>query len=226
MPKKKNSPPDPEQIANYLREQPEFFEHHQELLAELQLPHPGGHAVSLVERQLQTLRQRNGELQRQLEQLTATARANEALFGKTRRLTLDLLAAGDLPQLLGLMKQSLERDFEVDVSALTLIGGTDAPGARVVSLQEARCAINGILSSSGAVCGTLRPGELAFLFEQEATRIGSAAVAPLTGDGLLGVLALGSYDPDRYRASMGTVFLRHVGEVLNAVLPRLLPHPA
>ena len=48
-------------------------------------------------------------------------------------------------------------------------------------------------------------------------------MAPLVNGGPLGVLAIGSHDPEYYKSSMGTVFLTYVSEVLNRVLPRYYP---
>ncbi len=85
--------PDAEAVAAYLRAHPEFFVDHDELLAELRLPHQPGAAVSLVERQVKLLRERNIEMRHRLSQLMDVARDNDRLFDKTRRLVLDLLDA-------------------------------------------------------------------------------------------------------------------------------------
>ena len=70
----------------------------------------------------------------------------------------------------------------------------------------------------------LRADELAFLFPGEAgSQIGSAAVAVLDHQGLHGVLALGSPDPQHYKSTLGTVFLGHVAEIVARVLPCLVP---
>lgn len=226
MPKRKNSEPSPEQIERYLREHPEFFIGREALLTELKLPQPGGKVVSLAERQLSALRERNDELARQLQDFVARARHNDRLFDRTQKMTREICAADCLQDLVERVHRLLREDFAVDVASLTLIVDDQhtpsMSAARTVSLQDARQAINGILNSSSAVCGNLRPAELSFLFEERAGRVGSAAVAPLVNGELVGVLALGSYDPDHFHADMGTLFLTHVGDMLGAVLPRHL----
>ena len=226
MPKKNSNKPSAEQIRQYLLDHPEFFIEHEDVLTALRLPHPGGKVVSLVERQLSALRERNEGLSRRLQEFVANAEANDRLFEKTQRMTREIFAAADLQDLICRVNDALARDFAVDVSSLMLIGAQqqpqDASAARVVSLGEARQAINGILNSSRAVCGSLRPGELSFLFEEQAGRVEAAAVAPLVNGDIVGVLALGSYDPHHFQADMGTIFLSHVGDMLGAVLPRHL----
>jgi uncharacterized protein YigA (DUF484 family) len=55
----------------------------------------------------------------------------------------------------------------------------------------------------------------------------SLAMIPLRrGDTSFGLLVLGSPDPTRYAAEMGTEFLMRIGEVASASLERLRPMPA
>ena len=90
---------DSESVAAYLRQHPEFFVDHEELIPELRIPHQPGEAVSLVERQVKLLRERNIEMRHRLSQLMDVARDNDRLFDKTRRLVLDLLDAASLEEL-------------------------------------------------------------------------------------------------------------------------------
>lgn len=222
MAKNKKSEISARQVLQYLKAHPGFIEKYDELIEELRLPHDSGSAVSLVERQIKLLRERNAEQRQQLDKLTQIARDNDALFEKTRNLVLEMVAAQNLEQLTNSVQQSLKHDFQADVSTLTLFSGNKSKVDRgnVVPLQEAREAISSILNSSKAVCGTLRPRELSFLFSEQATQVGSAAVAPLVNGEIMGVLAVGSYDPHHYHADMGTVFMNHVCEILNILLPR------
>ena len=52
----------------------------------------------------------------------------------------------------------------------------------------------------------------------------SVALIPMRqGDSAFGLLVLGSPDPTRYTADMGTEFLMRIGELASAGLSRLLP---
>lgn len=215
------APLDAEQVAAYLRQHPEFFVAHDELIPEMRIPHDSGSAVSLVERQVRLLRERNIEMRHRLAQLMDVARDNDRLFEKTRRLVLDLLDATSLEDVVSTVEDSLRHEFQVPFVSLILFSDSNLPVGRSVSSAEAHQAIGGLLSGGKTVCGVLRPHELSFLFgEAEAGEVGSAAVVSLTFQGLHGVLAIGSSDPQHYKSSLGTLFLGYVAEVLARVLPR------
>ncbi len=73
-------------MSEYLQNYPDFFERNSPLLAKLRLPHlrDVGATVSLVERQVEVLRERNQTLERKLKELVEVARANDALADRTR----------------------------------------------------------------------------------------------------------------------------------------------
>ena len=210
--------PDAEAVAAYLRAHPEFFVDHDELIPELRIPHLPGGAVSLVERQVKLLRERNIEMRHRLSQLMDVARDNDRLFDKTRRLVLDLLDANSLEEVIGAVDESLRHEFQVPYVSLILFSEAPLPVGRSVSSGEAQQAIGGLLGGGKTICGVLRPHELAFLFgEEDSGGIGSAAVVALNQQ--QGILAIGSKDPQHYKSSLGTLFLSYIAEVLTRVLP-------
>lgn len=211
--------PDAEAVAAYLTAHPEFFVDHDELIPELRIPHLPGAAVSLVERQVKLLRERNIEMRHRLSQLMDVARDNDRLFEKTRRLVLDLLDASSLEDVIGAVDESLRHEFQVPYVSLILFSEIPLAVGRSVSAAEAQQAIGGLLAGGKTICGVLRPHELAFIFGDEASKeIGSAAVVAL--DNQQGLLAIGSRDPQHYKSSLGTLFLSYIAEVLTRVLPR------
>jgi uncharacterized protein len=217
--------PNADQIAAYLRRHPDFFLKRPDLLMDIEVAHPSGGAVSLLERQVSVLRERNMDMRHRLNNLLDTARTNDRLFEQTKQLVLHLLEAQTLDQIVDTFVNSIQKDFEVDFASMVLIGNPSAHRgvrARVVVLGEARAQIDGLLKSSKAVCGVLRPEEVQFLFPDHARQIGSAAVVPLTYGYPLGVLAIASTDAHYFRSSMGTLFLGYIAEVLNRLLPKLL----
>ncbi|MEX1033931.1 MAG: DUF484 family protein [Cellvibrionaceae bacterium] len=212
-------------VCAYLREHNDFFVSHPELLESINLPHESGDAVSLVERQVALLRERNIDMRHRLSKLLDNARDNDKLFDKTRRLILTLLEGRSLSELVDTVLFSFDRDFAIPYTSLVLFG--DAArlpecSAHICGVHDARHAVGRILTANKAICGDFSASELQFLFPGQAEQVGSAAVVPLLHGNCFGLLAVGSNDPNYYRSSMGTLFLGHIAEVLNRLLPKYL----
>lgn len=213
------------QVSDFLAENPDFFDQYPDILESLQLPHDSGKAVSLIERQISVLRERNIEMRARLHNLLESARENDKLFEKTKRLVLNILEGKTLDAVVTALYDSLGADFKVEYFRLILLGEQDeipATNARVVGLDEAQSAIGTLLRTNRAICGVLRRDELEFLFGDEAGAIGSVAAVPLCHGHVFGILAIGNSDPNRYRSSMDTLFLSYIAEILNRVAPRLI----
>jgi len=220
-----NSALSAEAVVDYLRNHPDFFEEHPDLLADISLPHASGNAISLIERQVGILRERNADLQEKLGQLMATARDNAQLFDKTKRLVLSLLEVKTLPDIIEALYESLSSDFQVSHYNLLLLGDKHAlpqSQAKVVGIEEANDRIGTLLRTNRTVCGVLRAEELQLLFGDRSEEVGSAAVIPLSHGQTFGLLALGHTDPHYYRSSMGTLYLSYIADILNRLIPLAL----
>ncbi|MFA5677208.1 MAG: DUF484 family protein [Pseudomonas sp.] len=216
---------DAAQVAEYLRQNPAFFVEYDELLPELLIPHQSGQAVSLVERQVKLLRERNIDVRHRLGELMEVARENDRLFEKSRRLILQLLEAPDVEDVIASIEDSLRDDFKVPFVSLILFSETQRfCNARCVTHNEAREAIGHLLDSGKTLSGVLRDHELSFLFGDNAKEVTSCALAPIQHQGLHGVLALGSRDPQQYRSATGTLFLSYIADAVARVLLRQRPH--
>lgn len=214
-----------EDVATYLKNHSGFFLKRDDLLLELELAHSSGKAVSLLERQVTLLRERNMDIRNRLAGLLENARNNDQLFDKTKQLVLSLIEAQGLDAIVNTFNRSLLSDFEIDFSSLTLFGNPNQHRSlvsRMVPVDTAYQQIPGLLKNNNAICGVLREEELQFLFADQAEFIGSAAVVPLSYGNPLGVVAIGSKDPNHFRSSMGTTFLGYIAEVLNRIIPRHL----
>lgn len=207
-------------IVAFLRSDPDFFQRHPNLLSELNLPHHTGQAISLIERQVAILRERNMNMRRRMNELLGEAKNNDELFAKTRTLTLELLNVHNWHELNEVLATYVLADFQADfvcahlrhlpVFLDHLISHEGEPPYR-------RFVRNGI-----PVCATLRAEELAELFPiQQHDLDGSAVLAPLFWDHGEGCLAIGSRQPERFTSDMDTLFVTYIGEVLSRVIQRL-----
>lgn len=227
-----DSEADADAVAAWLAAHPEFFANRENLLADMMLPHRAGEAVSLVERQLGVLRDRNAELHRRLQALMETARANHRIFERTLEITAALVDAGDPADLVRRLAEGLKSGFDVDATSVRIVDQGDLQGPLAVDAVDAASAgeaVGSLLTPGRIVCGVLRESELAFLFGSRAEGIGggiaggiaSAAVMPVELPGGVVVIALGSADADHFRPEMGTLFLRFLGDTLRQRLLQL-----
>ena len=211
-----------EQVRDYLKEHGDFFERHPDMLDHMHVSHNSGSAVSLVEKQVSVLRERNVEMRKRLNSLTGNARDNDKLYELTRKLILGLLETRSLDELSLVFCKSLTEDFEVEHASIILFGdpGQSTEHCRIEFAESARIEIGALIKGKKSVCGALRKEELSYLFPG-AGEVGSAAVMPLCNSTDIGVIAVGSSDANHYTSSMGTLFLGHIADVLVRLAPRL-----
>ncbi|MBS0593820.1 MAG: DUF484 family protein [Proteobacteria bacterium] len=212
-------------IANYLVNTPGFFMRHAELLASVQLTSPHGQrAVSLQERQMEMLRERIKGLEQKIIEMIRNSQDNMAIADRLHQWTMRLLLTRDAAQLPQVLPADLQQRFQIPQVALRVWGVAEAfadlPAAQPVS-DDLR-AFAGSLSLP--YCGANAGFEASAWFD-DAAAVQSMAMLPLRaaeGDDAFGLLVLGSPDPTRYAAQMGTEFLARIGELAGAALARLL----
>ena len=216
------------EIVRYLRDHPSFFEQHQDVLAGMLLSHESGSAVSLIERQVQILREQKSELKTKLQSLISTAKTNEKLNNNINTLILELLDADSLEDILNIVEQRIRTDFEADAIVVKLLAsGSDALKEHVdlTAWQQSALVIGEkVMTARQPMCGTFSSEQMQALFDD--ADIKSAGIVPLAKDenskNCYGIIAIGSYDPQRFRADMGTLFLSLLGQILTRILKRHL----
>jgi uncharacterized protein YigA (DUF484 family) len=220
---------DEERIERYLSLNPDFFERHQPLLARMRLPHMRtGSTVSLVERQVEVLRDQKSEADRRLAEFVAVARANDQLADRIHRFTRRLLRAPTASAALVSLEASLREDFDAFHSVLLLTAPGDSllrteqePFLRKLPPDDANMrTFDALLATGKPRCGQVRDSQREFLFGPEAASIGSVALVPLGEAGSMGLLALGSAERERFHPGMSTEFLKRMGELITDALSR------
>ena len=215
-----------ESIAGYLQRNPEFFERHQAVLARLKLPHArGGSTISLVERQIEVLREKQAALEGKLAELVRVARANDAIAERLHRFTRRLLRATPRAAAIAHIEAGLREDFDAFHAALVLIGEPPDPSlpafVRSVAADDAALkSFESLFASGKPRCGQARDSQREFLFGPEGLEMGSVALVPLGENGTVGLLALGSAERERFHPGMSTEFLKRMGELITDALAR------
>jgi len=212
---------DRNQVADFLRQTPDFFGEHLELVAQLKLPHPhGGQAISIGERQILLLRERVRNLENKLKELIQFAEENDTINDKMQHLALGLMRARALPDALRALSFDLRDSFAVPHVALRFWqDGAAASGlieAEPVAVELERFAAE----LAAPRCSHEVPVALRAWFGEAGARLGSFALVPLRGDGVEGLLVLAAEDPDRFHPEMGSLYLGWLGQLTAAAISR------
>ncbi|MDR2188833.1 MAG: DUF484 family protein [Azonexus sp.] len=213
----------PEDVADYLKNHPGFFEQYADLMAQIFLPHPhGGRTISLAERQMLSLREKNRAAEAKLAELIAFGEENDAIAEKVHRLAAGLIAAETFQAVIHLIHFHLRDDFAMPHVALRLwdrppgVDGLPEFAAISEELQVFAETLN------RPYCGSTAGFGAASWFGDSAPQIRSQALIALrNGGGAIGLLALGSEDGQRFYAEMGTLYLERLGELISAALARV-----
>jgi uncharacterized protein len=212
-------------IASWLRANPDFFQRNSELLATLRLPHDSGSAVSLVERQIEVLRDKNHTADSSLKELVSIARSNEALATKIHHFTRRLMRAATRREILVQIERGFREDFDTSQTVLLLFtAGSDIGDLRFVRPVASNDPnLNGfetLLATGRPRCGQIRDSQRDFIFGPDSGSVASVALVPLIGHGPLGLLVLGSLNRERFHPGMSTDFLGRLSELISDALAR------
>jgi uncharacterized protein YigA (DUF484 family) len=214
-------------VSGYLEAFPEFFERNPQLLQRIRLPDArgGGTTVSLLEKQVDVLRDRNRLLERKLVEFIDVARANDELAAKIHRLTTRLVHARGLERVIDAVEASLREDFDVQRAVLVLfredaaLAARESPFIRLADRQALEMrGFESLFAGDKPRCGQVRDSQRDYLFRDGAVDIGSVALVPLGPGGSLGLLACGATDSQRFNPTVSTDFLARIGELIAAAL--------
>ncbi len=211
----------PDVVATYLKEHPEFFEQYADMLAEIYIPHPlGGRAIPISERQILTLRERSRQLETKLREVIQYGQENDEIGDKVHRLAVVAIGARTLEVLVAGLSFNLREDFaipHVAIRAWRPDGGASTPHIPTANGSTREYAAN----LSAPYCGSaVPPDTVPELFGDAAPHLKSFSYVPLLHESTFGLLAFASEDAQRFYPEMGTVFLKRIGEMVSTALLR------
>jgi uncharacterized protein YigA (DUF484 family) len=219
-------------VEDFLRQNPEFFIDHPGLVSELKVPHPNtGSAVSLIEHQVQLLRQQNNKLQKRLDDLVQIARENDRLSKNMHRLTVELMDCRNLIDVFSQLDESLRKDFSADAICIRILA--QPKNSKLAERNEFASNSGELtrhfgrqLKEGKAICGKAKVEQKKILFADQGDKVASLAFIPLSFENNAGLLAIGSFDEKRFHSGMGTLFLNQLGQVVSKSIARFLKSDA
>ena len=215
-----------DQIADYLRKNPEFFIEQEGLLADLSLPHESGKAISLLERQVTILRDRGIEARQKLNNLLENARNNDQLFDTTRNLVMALLRANNLTEIVAVAQENLSNHTNIDACQIILIEQPQLDVSNAVktdSEKNLKTDFADVFRLKRTHCGTLTQDQIDYLFADSGKSIRSTALCPVVNNSeVFALLAFGNQEENFFNINLDTLFLDFIGQVVGAVFYRML----
>lgn len=217
------SPNEEQLVIDYLKTHHDFFNLHPSLLASIKVPHDSGSATSLIERQVNLLREQNSQQKAQLTELFEIASDNEQSNQKIHKLTLALLNSKNIIGSEKVLNKILCDDFSVDAVSVRLFVQPKSKQAKHLFIEKDSKACNELdklLNTRKPMCGYFKKLPLEDFFGDQAESISSIALLPLfvEKNDCFGVLLMGSKNVRRFNADMGTVFLERLGETISHII--------
>ena len=209
-------------VAKYLRQHPDFFNDEPEVLRDLEIAYTAAGAVSLLERQVGTLREERAQLKEQLDELFDLAKANGSLIRRIHDLALELMGAAGPEAIFSCLRDRLARDFNADgiyafVFAQPAFVDADHVTEFVGPESALRAVCSELLAQRVPQCGSAIEFPLITSLAKEAP-IGSAVLLPLNGKTWDGVVLIASGDETRFNNHMGTEFLAYLGDIITLII--------
>lgn len=217
-----------QQVSLFLEQNPDFFNHNPALLEFLLIPHEKGTAISLIERQIEILRNKNSVLEEQQQILNDIALQNDKIQERLHGLVVQILTASNINNALGGLSDSLASSFDLRHVEIRLFADSSHPLSNidksyVLTSDSAEITLDEFTPTAEPLCGHLKPAQLKRIHgELAAGQIGSSVIIPLRQGELHGLIAMGSVDEHRFSPAMDTLYLRRLGEQISAALVCLL----
>ncbi|WP_035058893.1 DUF484 family protein [Andreprevotia chitinilytica] len=208
-------------IIAWLKDNPAFFDDYADEFAEIYVPHTHrGQAISLAERQLLTLRDKNRALEMRLAELLQFGEENDLISERLHRLSVDLMQAQDLAGIIGTLEYHLKERFQVPQVALRLWLDSDSTLREFSPVGDAAKKLAENLVSP--YCGPYVTDEVQGWFD--AGPLNSFAQFALrVGDEPFGLLVMASDDVERFYPDMGTLYLQRLADLVSAAIRRVVP---
>ncbi len=209
-------------VMDYLKNNPAILDRYPDILSKLTFPHESGVAVSLVERQIKVLRDENQNLKNKLSELVHIARENEELSQRFHRLSLELMTAEHLHDIIAMTHDQVETFFYTDYVGFCFHDdlASQLKGQEKNILNPDSKHANKVRSwmhDRKPIFGPFDPGMRKLLLGEQG-QLSSCALIPLYHTSDIGLLILGSKSKDRFVDGMGTVFLTQLGELISSKL--------
>jgi len=206
--------PSTQEIVDYLRANPSFFEEHGDLLTELSLGNASG-ATPFHERQLPVLKDRISQHEATIKGLVESARRNQKFESDFLQVAVGLFTEKrDGGSSVETASELIKRQFDIEEVVIMLKSSAADTGRTDYDAVWQR------VMHKGSVCDDRLPSTLhKSIFGSKNQSVASCAFIPLLReDELLGVMILGSSSKSRFQPDVGVMFLDRIGRLIGGYI--------
>ena len=233
----KDLPDSPENIIEYLRNNPDFFVEHTDILSELNIPHntPGklassDNVASLIEHQVALLRQENSSLNDNLEKSEDDVAHQRKLAKETHDLSLQLIQVDTLKALNDLLSKSLRQHYQAErFMFLVFKTPIESEDCSNIRFHEANSKLafmfTELFHHNKPLCDSLQTEHIDALFgtREGVESIRSTALIPVQQSDWHGMLVLGSSKQDQYCHGFEMDLLNYITMISAALIENIVP---
>ena len=212
-----------QQVIDYLIANPDFFVNNAYLLADMVIKHNSGTAVSLIERQVSLLRERNAHFENKLNEMVDAVHDNQRLNISLQRLAINLFMVDGLDDIIATIDDEIRNNLNTDFFSIHLITQdaklAEQQAGRYVFIDDERLeSFRSVIEEKRIQCGRLNDEQAEFLFETGLDQLGSGAVVPIADADIYGLIGLGSKNEQHYHPGMGIDFLQQLSDLVSAAI--------
>lgn len=215
-----------EQVIDYLKQNPDFFSNHEDVITHLELEHKTGEgAASLMQRQVSLLRDHLTQNRERLAELARNAKHNESLLRRFQDLAVALATVEDANHAATILKRVICVDFELNLLKILAPKGIWKDlDENVIELSEDEFSdlsanTHGLSIFLGETPEKVHETVLA----DHKDNAQSIALISIKLGEHRGRVVIGSKDSEHFQNDMGTEFVKFLGEYVSAVLSPYFP---
>ncbi|MDC2973341.1 DUF484 family protein [SAR86 cluster bacterium] len=212
-------------VLNYLKENPNFFVKHPEILEILEIEHASGEATSLIEKQVEIIKKKNLDVTNKLSEFLENAEHNQNLFLKIQNLILKIISQTNLNDLADFVESFFQEELKTEICKIyffTPENSFNLETKRVITPEIATSIFSDLFKTTEISLGGLNNETSSLVFGAQANIV-EGAIGKLKSSKIAGTLALGSSEIGKFPKDSETLFLEFVIAVFSNQIDKILP---
>ncbi len=211
-------------IINYLQNDLDFFVRHPEQLLAINVSNRNGKVASLINHQVNVLKDRNHQLKSKLSEMIQYAEYNEKIMTQIFELTLRLSQISHVANVTKYFIAFVKKAFDCKMVRIVVPVydklDTNSSVLCIENEEQFLPIFNEFMRSNRPICGRLKAEKLKFIFGKNADNVGSSVMLPIGENAQKGILVFASEQESRFHPDMSTDLLSRLAQILEFKLSK------